>query len=306
MRRWLCVCTVLLLGGMLTACGNRETLENTQESVTKTEIHVESSSSPSPAESKEDDVENEFPMELSDMLIRITSGEQSAVFQLYDTAAALELYHQLPLELETENFRDAQWMFYPPEKLNVAAGEAYHDGKKGELSYYEPWGDVFILYEDFYAGDEMHRLGICLEGIDNLAGMSGSILVEKEDSEVQEENTMKVTVGDTAFTATLADNSSAQALKELLAEGPLTINMRDYGSMEKVGPIGQSLPENNEQITTEAGDIILYLGNSLVIYYDTNSWNFTRIGKINDVTQEELKAALGSGNVTVTFELEED
>ena len=117
---------------------------------------------------------------------------------------------------------------------------------------------------------------------------------------------MKVTVGDTAFTATLADNSSAQALKELLAEGPLTINMRDYGSMEKVGPIGQSLPENNEQITTEAGDIILYLGNSLVIYYDTNSWNFTRIGKINDVTQEELKAALGSGNVTVTFELEED
>ena len=117
---------------------------------------------------------------------------------------------------------------------------------------------------------------------------------------------MKVIVGDTVFTATLADNSSAQALKELIAEEPLTISMSDYGNMEKVGPIGQSLPENNEQITTEAGDIILYLGNSLVIYYDTNSWNFTRIGKINDVTQEELKAVLGSGNVTVTFELEED
>lgn len=127
-----------------------------------------------------------------------------------------------------------------------------------------------------------------------------------ENSEVQEENTMKVTIENTVFTATLADNSSAEALKELLADGPLTIHMSDYGNMEKVGPIGQSLPENNEQITTEAGDIILYLGNSLVIYYDTNSWNFTRIGKINDVAQDELKAALGSGSVTVTFELEEE
>lgn len=110
---------------------------------------------------------------------------------------------------------------------------------------------------------------------------------------------MKVTVGSTVFIATLADNSSAQALRELLEDGPLTINMSDYGNMEKVGPIGRSLPENNEQITTEAGDIILYLGNSLVIYYDTNSWNFTRIGKIRDATQDELKAALGCGSVTV-------
>ena len=90
-----------------------------------------------------------------------------------------------------------------------------------------------------------------------------------------------------------------------MQNGPLTIDMHDYANMEKVGPIGQSLPENNDQITTEPGDIILYLGDSLVIYYDTNSWNFTRIGKINDVTQEELLEAMGSGDVSVTFELEE-
>lgn len=136
-------------------------------------------------------------------------------------------------------------------------------------------------------------------------GMSGSILVEMEQEEIQEENIMKVTIGSIEFTATLADNSSARALVELLQEGPLTIDMHDYANMEKVGPIGQSLPVNNEQITTGPGDIILYLGDSLVIYYDTNSWNFTRIGKINDVTQEELLAAMGSGNVSVTFELEE-
>ena len=135
---------------------------------------------------------------------------------------------------------------------------------------------------------------------------------EEEGSEIHdtqestEDNTMNVIAGDTTFTATLADNSSAQALVELLQEGPLTIEMSDYGNMEKVGPIGQTLPANNEQITTEPGDIILYQSNSLVIYYDTNSWNFTRIGKINDVTREELLDALGSGNVSVTFALSDD
>ena len=130
---------------------------------------------------------------------------------------------------------------------------------------------------------------------------AGQTLDEMEADNM--DNTMKITAGDTTFTATFADNSSVEALKELLAEGPLTINMSDYASMEKVGPIGTSLPRNDEQITTGAGDIILYQGNSLVIYYDTNSWNFTRIGKINDVTQAELLEAFGDGEVTVTFSL---
>lgn len=119
-----------------------------------------------------------------------------------------------------------------------------------------------------------------------------------------QEDSMKITIGDTVLTAELADNSSVDALKELLAGGPLTINMSDYANMEKVGPIGSSLPRNDEQITTGAGDIILYQGNSLVIYYDKNSWNFTRIGKINGVSQDELKEILGDGEVTVTFSLE--
>ncbi len=122
-------------------------------------------------------------------------------------------------------------------------------------------------------------------------------------TEYMEDSTIKITAGNITFTATLTDNSSAEALKELLAEGPLTINMSDYAGMEKVGPIGTDLPRNEEQISTEAGDIILYQGNSLVIYYDTNSWNFTRIGKIEGVTGEELLDALGSEDVTVTFSL---
>jgi hypothetical protein len=115
--------------------------------------------------------------------------------------------------------------------------------------------------------------------------------------------TMKITIGGSVFTATLARNSSTETLKELLKDGPITIDMRDYGNMEKVGGLGKSLPTNDERITTEPGDLILYQGNALVIYYAPNTWTFTRLGKINDIKAEELKAVLGEGNVTVKFEV---
>ena len=109
--------------------------------------------------------------------------------------------------------------------------------------------------------------------------------------------------GNHKLTATLADNSSAVAFYELLKKGPLTVDMHDYGSFEKVGSLGTSLPRNDTQITTTAGDIILYQGNQITIYYDTNSWNFTRLGKIDGVTQTELKKILGKGDVTAVFEI---
>lgn len=128
----------------------------------------------------------------------------------------------------------------------------------------------------------------------------------QNNSNVMETARMNIQVGDTLLTATLAENSSVDALKDALAEGPITIDMRDYGSMEKVGALGIDLPRNDEQITTEAGDIILYQGNAFVIYYAPNSWNFTRLGKVDDVTADELRAILGDGSVTVTLSLPQD
>lgn len=130
-------------------------------------------------------------------------------------------------------------------------------------------------------------------------------IFKKHEEEKIMGNKIHITVGDTTtvFTAELANNSSAEALKDLLLQGPLTISMSDYANMEKVGSIGTSLPRNDEHIVTEAGDIILYQGNSLVIYYDTNTWNFTRIGKIENVTKDQLLEALGNGDVTVTITL---
>lgn len=109
--------------------------------------------------------------------------------------------------------------------------------------------------------------------------------------------------GSHKLTATLVDNSSATAFYNLLNKGPITIKMSDYSNFEKYGPIGTSLPRNDTQITTTAGDIILYQGNQIAIYYDTNSWNFTRLGKVNGVTQAELKRILGKGDVTAVFEI---
>lgn len=111
--------------------------------------------------------------------------------------------------------------------------------------------------------------------------------------------------GGQTLTATLVDNTSAQALMEALKQAPITYEAHDYGDFEKVGPLGQSFPENNESITTEPGDIILYQGSNLCLYYDTNTWTFTRIGKIEGKTQAELKQILkaGQGNITVTLSL---
>lgn len=133
------------------------------------------------------------------------------------------------------------------------------------------------------------------EWIDKL-GITGRM---SQSTSGSEEGKLKITAGNSVFYAELEENSSAQALREMLLEKPLTVRMSDYGDMEKVGPLGKRLPTNDETITTAPGDLILYQGNSLVIYYDTNTWNFTRLGKIEGVTKQELLAALGSGDVTV-------
>lgn len=124
------------------------------------------------------------------------------------------------------------------------------------------------------------------------------------ENEKSEENVMYIKIGKNILTADLADNSSVEALKEMLADGGITIEMSNYADFEKVGSLGKSLPRHDEQITTEAGDLVLYQGNSLVIFYDTNSWNYTRIGKIKDVSTDELKDILGDGDVTITLSLE--
>ena len=114
---------------------------------------------------------------------------------------------------------------------------------------------------------------------------------------------LKIHVNDTTFTATLEENSSAKAFAEFLAQGDMTLDMRDYGSFEKVADLPRSFPRNDKQIDTDAGDIILYQGNSITIYYDKNSWNFTRLARIDNVNKKRLQQILGKGNVKATLSI---
>ena len=123
--------------------------------------------------------------------------------------------------------------------------------------------------------------------------------VETEDISMK----MNVQIGDTTFTATLEDNAATSELIEMMREAPITINMNDYSGFEKVGPLGRSLTTDNYQTTTSAGDIVLYSGNQIVMFYGSNSWSYTRIGKIDDLTGWE--DALGNGSITAVFSIVE-
>jgi len=113
-----------------------------------------------------------------------------------------------------------------------------------------------------------------------------------------------VDTGKKKFYATLEDNSSAKALIEKLSAEPLTLDMSDYGGFEKVASLPYSLPRNDTKITTSPGDIILYNGNSITVYYGENTWSFTRLARIGNVSKSDLLEALGPGSATVSFYLE--
>ena len=114
---------------------------------------------------------------------------------------------------------------------------------------------------------------------------------------------IKISVNGKTFTANIVKNSSGDAFINLLKKGPLKIGMKDYGNFEKVGDLPQTLPTNDTNYTTKPGDIILYLGKHITIYYDTNSWDFTKLGEIENTSQAELKQVLGKGKCEVTFNI---
>ena len=138
------------------------------------------------------------------------------------------------------------------------------------------------------------------------AGLEGNEATDEEsegEADMQQ-NTFYVHVGEEVFSATFAENSGAQALKELLAGGDIAIQMSDYAGFEKVGSLGQSLPTENSRITARSGDIVLYQGNQIVIFYGSNSWSYTRLGKIDALAG--WQEALGNGDVAVTLSMQDE
>lgn len=148
---------------------------------------------------------------------------------------------------------------------------------------------------------------------DQLAGRRFPASATKEDvkawydtlplKEEKTDNKLKISINGTELTATLADSTAAKELAEKLKAEPVTVTLNEYGGFEKVGKLPWSLTKTDESIVTEAGDIMLYQGDQMTIFYNSNSWSYTKLGHIDNITQDELKAILGDGNVTVTLSI---
>ena len=144
-------------------------------------------------------------------------------------------------------------------------------------------------------------------GIAESEGSTGSenqtLIPEQDDSNKEnvEGTGMQLTIGDQAVSVDWEDNESVTALMELCTDAPLSIQMSMYGGFEQVGSIGASLPREDTQTTTSAGDIVLYSGNQMVIFYGSNSWSYTRLGKIINLSEDELAGLLGNGDVTISI-----
>lgn len=285
-------------------------------------------------ESQPESAPESAPETASATTLTVRFGDQGAPFTMHlydnDTAAAIARHvgtadWRLPI-YHYDDFENSEVMQYYdiPSRYEIPSNpEKIASEKAGEVYYSEP-NRIVLFYSEAQVSGEYTPVGYfdatedfvraveenpVLEGWGNKIVQIAPGSDEPEESqtsviatEEQEENDMiNLQIGEQNLTAKLADNTSAQAFAELLQEGPVTVQMSDYGNFEKVGPLPTSLPENNQQITTEPGDIILYQGNSITVYYDVNTWNFTRLGKVQGFTQQQLKDILGEGDVEITF-----
>jgi hypothetical protein len=137
-------------------------------------------------------------------------------------------------------------------------------------------------------------------GLIIILGLVACTAVSGDDSM---DDLVKVKINDEVFDVKLENNSATQELVKELKKGNVTVNASEYGGFEKVGDLGFSLPTNDENIGTNPGDIVLYQGDKISLFYGSHSWSYTKLGKIDNVDSNKLKEVLGSGNVILEFSL---
>lgn len=170
-----------------------------------------------------------------------------------------------------------------------------------------------FLYErahvSFHQTDEGTSISI-IGGADGptsvfLAGKLGGNIEETAETNAEisqvEETEMRMIIGDTEVEVLWENNATVDEIKSAVEDGPFTIEMSMYGGFEQVGSFGRSFTRDDKQTTTSAGDLVLYSGNQLVVFYGSNSWAYTRLGKIQGVSDEELTSLLSNGDVTITI-----
>ncbi len=137
-------------------------------------------------------------------------------------------------------------------------------------------------------------------GLIIILGLIACTAVSGDDSM---DDLVKVKINDEVFDVKLENNSATQELVKELKKGNVTVNASEYGGFEKVGDLGFSLPTSDENIGTAPGDIVLYQGDKISLFYGSHSWSYTKLGKIDNVDSNKLKEVLGTGDVTLEFSL---
>ena len=144
------------------------------------------------------------------------------------------------------------------------------------------------------------------------SNLENTNLIEKQEkienntineNKVEDMGRIYIKVNNQILDVELEDNSATKELKEKLKNGDILVEAHEYGGFEKVGDLGFSLPREDTNITTSSGDIVLYQGNQISIFYNSNSWSYTKLGKIQNTSSNELKNVLGNGDVKITFTL---
>lgn len=162
--------------------------------------------------------------------------------------------------------------------------------------------DIKTSYENSSIQTQEIAVFQSIESVDSSSAEDAQTAKSSEmNGEIEMIDKIYVTVGDYTFNATLEDNDAVRELVLMLQDAPIVLQLDDYSGFEKVGALGKNLTRSDMQTTTKSGDIVLYNGNNIVIFYGSNSWSYTRLGKIDDLTN--WKESLGKGSVTVTLSL---
>lgn len=237
--------------------------------------------------------------------VKIKVGNKSFNGVFYDNDTANELLKSMPMKLKMSELNGNEKYRYLSKDFPTNEKRVKRI-KAGDIMLYGS-DCLVVFYKSFNTSYKYTKVGRITnpKGLKKAAGKKSvkvSFSKKKVIQPIEKKLTMKI--GAKNATVDWENNESVAALRDLVSEKPLTIQMSMYGGFEQVGPVGTSLPGNDVQTTTSAGDIVLYSGNQIVVFYGSNSWAYTRLGHITDQDAAGMTDLLSNGAVTITISME--